>query len=155
VSAFRYSEVASWLQTPLYGLSWRHFSQKKRTDTNSASVQEVGTPWVRSLTHYRTGNQILRAHITVVEVTSAVARRRGGKTISSAQASSFLSRFRKHVAGRYTILEITPGLLANATMLANRHELRAYDAVQLAAALELNRISQGGTVLVSSDRDLN
>ncbi len=40
-------------------------------------------------------------------------------------------------------------------MLANRHELRAYDAVQLAAALELNRISQGGTVLVSSDRDLN
>ena len=118
-------------------------------------VQEVGTTWVRGLTHHRTGNQILLAHITVVEVTSAVARRRGGKTISSAQASSFLSRFRKHVAGRYTILEITPGLLADATTLANRHELRAYDAVQLAAALELNRISQGGTVLVSSDRDLN
>jgi hypothetical protein len=41
------------------------------------------------------------------------------------------------------------------TTLANRHEMRAYDDVQLAAALELNRISQGGTVLVSSDRDLN
>jgi predicted nucleic acid-binding protein len=118
-------------------------------------VQEIGTPWVRGLTHHRTGNQILLARITVVEVTSAVARRRGGRTISSAQASSLLSRFRKHVAGRYTILEISSGLLTDAATLANRHELRAYDAVQLAAALELNRISQGGTVLVSSDRDLN
>ena len=118
-------------------------------------VHEVGTAWVRGLTHHRTGNQIFLARITVVEVTSAVARRRGGRTISSSQASSFLSRFRKHLAGRYTILEITPGLLAAATTLANRHELRAYDAVQLAAALELNRVSEGGIVLVSSDRDLN
>ena len=118
-------------------------------------VQEVGTAWVRGLTHYRTRNQIFLARITVVEVTSAIARRRGGRTVRSAQASSFLSRFRKHVAGRYTILEITPGLLADATTLANRHELRAYDAVQLAAVLELNRISQGGIVLVSADKDLN
>jgi uncharacterized protein len=118
-------------------------------------VQEVGTAWVRGLTHRRAGNQILLARITVVEVTSAVARRRAGRTISTAQASSFLSQFRKHIAGRYTILEITPGLLADAATLANRHDLRAYDAVQLAAALELNRISQGGIVLASSDRELN
>jgi predicted nucleic acid-binding protein len=118
-------------------------------------VQEDGTAWVRSLTHYRTGNQIFLARITIVEVTSAIARRRGGRTIRSAQASSFLSRFRKQLAGRYTILEVTPGLLAEAAALANRHELRAYDAVQLAAALELNRISQGGIVLVSADQDLN
>ena len=118
-------------------------------------VQEVGTDWVRGLTHHRTGHQIFLARITIVEVTSAVARRRGGKTITSAQASYFLSRFRKHVAGRYTILEITPSLLADAATMANRHDLRAYDAVQLAAVLELNRISQGGIVLVSADKDLN
>jgi uncharacterized protein len=118
-------------------------------------VQEVGTAWVRGLTHRRTGNQIHLARITIVEVTSAVARRRGGRTITAAQASSILSRFRKHVAGRYTILEITPALLADATTLANRHELRAYDAVQLATVRELNRISQGGIVLVSADKDLN
>lgn len=118
-------------------------------------VQEDGTTWVRGLTHYRTGNQIFLARITIVEVTSAIARRHGGRTIRAAQASSFLSRVRKHVAGRYTILEITPGLLADATTLANGHEPRAYDAVHLAAALELNRISQGGIVLVSADKDLN
>jgi uncharacterized protein len=118
-------------------------------------VQERGTAWVRSLTHRRTGNQILLASITVVEVTAAVARRRAGKTITPAQASSFLSQFRKHVTGRYTILEITPGVLADAATLANRHVLRAYDAVQLGAALELNRISQGGIVLASADHELN
>jgi predicted nucleic acid-binding protein len=118
-------------------------------------VQEVGTTWVRSLTHRGTGNQIFLARITTVEVTSAVARRRRGGTVSSTQASSFLSRFRKHLAGRYTVLEMTPGLLDAAMKLANAHELRAYDAVQLAAALELNRLSQGGIVLVSADQDLN
>ncbi len=118
-------------------------------------VQEGGTAWVRSLTHYRTGNQIFLARITIVEVTSAIARRRAGRTIRSAQASSFLSRFREHVAGRYTVLEVTPSLLADASTLANRYALRAYDAVQLAAASELNRISQGGMVLVSADKDLN
>jgi predicted nucleic acid-binding protein len=118
-------------------------------------VQEDGTSWVRSLTHYRTGNQIFLARITIVEVTSAIARRRAGRTIRSAQASSFLSRFRDHVAGRYTILEVTTALLAYATSLANKHALRAYDAVQLAAALELNRMSQGGMVVVSADKDLN
>jgi hypothetical protein len=39
--------------------------------------------------------------------------------------------------------------------MANRHELRAYGAAQLAAALELNRVCQGVTELISSDRELN
>ena len=38
---------------------------------------------------------------------------------------------------------------------ANTHELRAYDAVQLAAAVSLNRLSGGGIVLVSADQALN
>ena len=67
-------------------------------------VQETGTAWVRRLTRHKPWTIIYIARITVVEVTSAVARRRGGKTISRAQASSFLSRFRKHVAGRYVSL---------------------------------------------------
>lgn len=118
-------------------------------------IRETGTEWVRLLTDGRTGNQVFLARITTVEVTSAVARRRGGRTITSAQASSVLSRFRKHLAGRYTILEMTQGVLDDAVMLANRHNLRAYDAVQLAAALRLNRVSEGGIVIVSADKDLN
>ena len=36
-------------------------------------VQEVGTSWVRSLTHRGSANQVNLARITAVEVTSAVA----------------------------------------------------------------------------------
>jgi predicted nucleic acid-binding protein len=118
-------------------------------------VQEHGTAWVRGLTHHRTGHPIFLARITIVEVTSAVARRRAGRTITASQASSFLSRFRKHAAGRYTILEITPALLTEAATLANKHRLRAYDAVQLAAAIELHRLSQGGITVISADLELN
>jgi predicted nucleic acid-binding protein len=95
-------------------------------------VQETGTLWVRSVTRHDRRNRIYLARITVVEVTAAVARRRKGRTLTSARASSILYRFRKHVAGRYSIVEITPALLNEATKLANSHELRAYDAVQLA-----------------------
>ena len=57
------------------------------------------------------------------------------------------------------MIEITPALLNEAARLANAHTLRAYDAVQLAAALEINRKEQDAgfapVTLVSADRDLN
>ena len=122
-------------------------------------VREIGTSWVRRLTRQSASKPIYLARITVVEVTSAIARRRKGGTVLPPRASSMLSRFRKHLAGRYTVMEITPVLLADAAKLANTHALRAYDAVQLAAAMVLNAhgvvIGLGGVVLVSSDIDLN
>jgi uncharacterized protein len=122
-------------------------------------VQEVGSSWVRRLTHRGTANLIYLARITSVEVTSAVARRGKGRSLTSPRASSVLHRFRKHFAGRYTVVEATPVLIDNAVRLANSHALRAYDAVQLALAIEVCRIHQAAgprsVTLVSSDRDLN
>ena len=118
-------------------------------------VQEVGTSWVRGLARRGAANQIILARITAVEVTSAIARRRQGGSLTSARASLFLSRFRRHLAGRYVLLDMTPSLLAEAMNLANIHELRAYDAVQPASALRVNRLSGGAIVLVSSDQELN
>src|SRR5437879_1241889 len=63
-------------------------------------VQEIGTPWVRGITRRNRSTYLYIARITAVEVTSAVARRRGGGTLSSRQASAILWRFRKHLAGR-------------------------------------------------------
>jgi predicted nucleic acid-binding protein len=97
-------------------------------------VQEGGTAWIRELTHRGTAHQIYLPRITAVEVTAAVMRRRKGGSIPPRRASSILSRFRKHLAGRYTVLEVTPAILAGAMKLANSHSLRAYDAVQLNAA---------------------
>ncbi len=122
-------------------------------------VQESGTRWVRSLTHRNTSNVIYLAQLTSVEVTAAVARRRKGRTLTTPKASSILFRFRKHFAGRYTVVAVTPSLLDAATKLANTHALRGYDAVQLAVALEIRRrhldAGLGLVTLVSSDRELN
>jgi uncharacterized protein len=105
-------------------------------------VQETGTSWVRRRTRRRPSTVIYIAHITAVEVTSAVARRRKGRTLIAAQASSILRRFHQHLAGRYTVIEMTPALFNEAMRLANTHALRAYDAVQLSAALEINQKEQ-------------
>ncbi len=122
-------------------------------------VQENGTGWVRRLTRRSPSTVIYIARITAVEVTSAVARRRKSRTLTSAKASSILYRFRQHLAGRYTVIEITPALFNEAMRLANTHALRAYDAVQLAAALEINQREQDAgfapVMLISADQALN
>ena len=122
-------------------------------------VQEDGTAWVRRLTRRTFGNRIYLARITPVEVTAAVARRRKGRTLTSKKASSILYRFRRHLAGRYTLIDLTPALFDEAMRLANRHSLRAYDAVQLAAALKIRQERQDAglapVTIISADQALN
>ena len=122
-------------------------------------VIETGTAWVRGLTRHRPATVIYIAHITAVEVTCAIARRRKGHTLTSTRASSILRRFRQHLAARYTVVEVTPDLLDEAMRLGNAHSLRAYDAVQLAVALEVHRSHQADgfapVPLISADQALN
>ncbi len=94
-------------------------------------VLEVGAAWICGITRHSPSSTICIARITAVEVTSAVARRRKGRTLTSARASSILHRFRQHLAGRYAVVEITPALFNDATRLANTYALHAHDAVQL------------------------
>ena len=122
-------------------------------------VQESGTGWVQGPAHPRAGNLIYLARIAGVEVCSAIARRRRAGTIPPPDATSSLARFRLDLAQEYLVLEITPSLLADVRRLADAHELRAYDAVQLAAALELHgrwlAAGMSGITLVSANQDLN
>jgi predicted nucleic acid-binding protein len=122
-------------------------------------VQETGTARVRRLTRRNPSTIIYIAHITTVEVTCAIARRRKGRTISAAKASSILRRFDQHIAGRYTVIEVTPTLLEQAKRLGRTHALRAYDAVQLAVALEASRFHRAKgsapVTLISADQALN
>ena len=122
-------------------------------------VQETGTSWVRGITRRRPSTVIYIARITAVEVPCAIARRRKGRTLTPRRASSILRRFRQHLDGRYTVAEVTIPLLDDAMRLGIKHALCAYDAVQLAVALEVNRFHQAGgsgpVTLVSADQALN
>lgn len=122
-------------------------------------VKESGTPWVKSLVGAKAGHAIYIARITTVEVTSAITRRQHLGDLSAAQAAAILGHFRRHLSQRYRVVELTPDLFRNAMLTARKYRLRAYDAVQLAVALEVRQIHQetgGGPVtVVSADRDLN
>jgi predicted nucleic acid-binding protein len=122
-------------------------------------VAEAGSAWVRSLTQARAAHTLYLARITAVEMVAAITRRQRGGSLSSAQTGAILGHFRRQLTGRYFILEINPALLAAAMVLSRNHGLRAYDAVQLAAALEIDRSNQqagfGPVTLVSADRELN
>jgi len=117
-------------------------------------VQETGTVWVRALTASGTGNFFYLARITDVEVTAALARRRGQPGLSVVQAVAALRQFRRDFGQDYRVVEITIALLQRAAQLADTHALRGYDAVQLAVVLDVHARDQA-LVLVSADAELN
>lgn len=122
-------------------------------------VNETGSNFVDGLTDLKSGNVILLARITRVEVTSAIARRLKNASLTTAAAQNALAAFQHDLTNNYFTVEITPVLLTSAMSLATKHALRGYDAVQLAAALETNdeRIANTLTplTLLSADTELN
>jgi uncharacterized protein len=122
-------------------------------------VNEVGSAWMRSLTRPKAAHTLYIARITAVEVYSAITRRQRGRHLSPAQAGAMLGHFRRHLSQRYNVLEVTPTLFTGAMLAARKPGLRAYDAIQLTVALELDRLNRradfGSVTLLSSDRDLN
>ncbi len=120
---------------------------------------EVGTPWVTAIVDLAAGNRVYLARITFVEVISAITRKVRGSGLSSAGATKEISDFRQDFANEYFIIELNPTLIESAADLAESHALRAYDAVQLTAALTINAelIASGvpGITLVSADGPLN
>ena len=122
-------------------------------------VNETGSNFVDGLADLKSGNVILLARITRVEVAAAIARRLKKGSITTADAQNTLAAFQHDLTNSYFTVEITPVLLSVAMSLATKHALRGYDAVQLAAALEANdeRIANKlpPLTLVSADTDLN
>jgi predicted nucleic acid-binding protein len=97
--------------------------------------------------------------VTAVEVTSAVIRRLRGGTVSAMDATTVLRQFRQDLATEYQGIEVPPALLSAAVALVEMYGLRAYDALQLAAATMLQTYRTGlalaPLILVSSDHELN
>ncbi len=122
-------------------------------------VNETGSNFLDNLADLKSGNVILLARITRVEVAAAMARRLKNGSITTADAQSALAAFQQDLMNSYFTVEITPILLSVAMRLATKHALRGYDAVQLTAALEANdeRIANGlpPLTLVSADTELN
>ncbi len=122
-------------------------------------VFEVGTAWIRGLTDPANGNGIYVAALTGVETVSAVTRRLRRGEMSPPDAATALADFRRHYASVYFLIRTSPAIIAHAMELVEKHGLRAYDAVQLATALQVQaKCRLDGTpepTFVSADTALN
>jgi uncharacterized protein len=122
-------------------------------------VTETGTAWVQSLTDPTAGHGVYVARITLVELVSAITRRKRKGDLSPTAATAALSDVRADFVSGYQVIEVTAELVERAEALADKHALRGYDAVQLAAALEVNEAyvaaGQPPVTIISADLDLN
>lgn len=122
-------------------------------------VAEIGTNWIISLFRQNKPMPFYVARITQVEVLSALCRRERIGSLIKQQLDKALKRFERDFHRKLFKIEIEKVITDKASELIRNYPLRAYDAVQLAAALTANneRISIGASaiIFVSADNDLN
>lgn len=121
-------------------------------------VVETGSAWVELITAPNSEDRIFVAQITRTEVVSGIARlNREGKLSASSTTNTRLS-IDYHMTLEYSIVELSESVILLAEDLLLAHPLRAYDAVQLASALDLRArlIATGlaAPIFVSADRHL-
>ena len=118
-------------------------------------VVESGTTWVRSITKRGSGNTIIIAHITQIEIVSGASRRVREGTLTTRTARAVRLLIDRHARREYVVIGLTPQVVRRAEDLLAVHPLRTYDAVQLASALESNtRLVTAGlspVIFVSAD----
>lgn len=122
-------------------------------------VSETGTSWVQSLFDPAQHNHLAIGMISGAEIVAAVSRRVKGAGLSASEGLRVIRQFRSDFQSEFELIEINGAVIRTAMDLAERHALRGYDAVQLAAASVLNGLSRsrglGDITLVSSDHELN
>jgi predicted nucleic acid-binding protein len=101
-------------------------------------IVEPGTTWVRSLTTRSSGDTVIIAQITQIEIVSGAARRVREGTLTTRTARAVRLLIDRHARREYVVLGLTQQVVRRAEDLLTVHPLRTYDAVQLASALESN-----------------
>ena len=122
-------------------------------------IAETGSGWVIGLLNPSADNVIFVASITGVEVVSAIARRRKVLSLNQSQANKAIFRFQRDFRKRFVEIPLKSQLIADAMANADRYELRGYDAVQLASAINTNRLrlsrNLSPMIFISADNNLN
>src|SRR5262245_14033869 len=122
-------------------------------------AQEVGTTWVSGLIDAQPSNEIFTALITGAEIVAAIKRRERMNLITASDVSAVLALFRNQFRIRFKAFRTSDVVVDRAMNLAETHNLRGYDAIQLASALLIEeRMTTQGVgllTLISADNDLN
>ena len=104
---------------------------------------ERGSRWIKGLIE-NPENSVTIVQICIVEVAAALARKVRTGEISRDSCQKALTRFLADMdTGDYEIAKLDDEVVSFAVGLTQRHPLRGYDAVHLAAAFVLNRALVG------------
>ena len=122
-------------------------------------VQETGSSWISTATNASAQNVLYILRVTAVEMIAAITRKARMGDISPTNAATAITNFRADLSASFSVVEITPALAQDAMRLAERHALRAYDALQLGGAVQINteRVTAGLILptFISADVNLN
>lgn len=80
-------------------------------------VPETGSAWVQAISALSTGNLIIMARITWVEVLSALARRQREGSLSITDVSLIIQRFRFDLNNQYQVIDLDQSLAESAGSL--------------------------------------
>jgi uncharacterized protein len=97
-------------------------------------VAESGSEAVRAICRDEE-NALFLSELTLVEVSSAFARRAKGGGISEADRKSYVDLFIGDCARDYALIPADRRVIDRAVALSQAHALHGYDALQLACAL--------------------
>jgi predicted nucleic acid-binding protein len=122
-------------------------------------VAESGTIWVQSLCAANAEHVLYTVRLSAAEIIAALFRRIRTGTLAASDAQAAAAQFKDDLRKHYQIVEVTEPIIDRAMTLAERHGLRGYDSVQLAAAVEVQAIrsslSLESLVFVCADETLN
>ncbi|MCX7837890.1 MAG: type II toxin-antitoxin system VapC family toxin [Anaerolineae bacterium] len=116
--------------------------------------REPGTTWIRFIADQTTNeghraNQIYLAEISRVEVPAAFAILARTQQISIRVRDLMYDAFLQKLESEFQSLRLTSKIIRHAAELTQKYPLKAYDAIQLAVALELNAKLQPYTLLAT------
>lgn len=122
-------------------------------------VDETGSRWLRALLDAPPRPSVVLVHLVIVEMTSALVRRVREGVVSAPEYIQAQNAFRADCLSQYDLVTAVDDIIDQANRLLEKHPLRAYDAIHLAAAVASNRAlladDLAPLVFVSADDRLN
>jgi predicted nucleic acid-binding protein len=103
-------------------------------------AREAGSVWVAQIFDLATRNQVYTCRITSVEIVAALFQKVSRNELPRADAQQAATDFRFDWQQRdYEIVEVSALVADEAMRLAETYAMRGFDAIQLAAAIAVNR----------------
>ena len=121
-------------------------------------IPEQGHSFILTLIDPEQSHILYISQAAFVEVVSTFCRRGHEKSITLEERDELIRLFRQHIHDEYNVVPVATEIYTSAGDLCRIHRLRAYDAVQLACALDLREQTRANKlpdpIFVCADNNL-